>query len=190
VHGPACVLKSVGLATCILWANPTLFSPEAADGRTGQQRDHDEGGGHVAAEVRHPLGGLRSQRPPPCAQPTRCRQQSVNRASQCACRAHPVVHVEPEAAGPAAAGGEGESGGGEGGIRGRVDPADSEEHDPPPGVRSRRRFRKRGTELQGGSVRKGELETQFISKTLWLLVSSSPFLAEPPCTEDAFVDVV
>ena len=35
--------------------------------------------------------------------------------------------------------------------------------------------------LQGGSVRKGELKSNFIRKALWFGVSSSPFLAEHPC---------
>jgi hypothetical protein len=35
--------------------------------------------------------------------------------------------------------------------------------------------------VQGGSVRKGELGTRFIRKTLWFMVSSCPFLTESPC---------
>jgi hypothetical protein len=36
-----------------------------------------------------------------------------------------------------------------------------------------------GFQVQGGSVRKGGLETHFIRKKLWLGFSSSLFLAEP-----------
>jgi hypothetical protein len=37
-----------------------------------------------------------------------------------------------------------------------------------------------GPYATGGSVRKGELETRLNGKTLWFVVSSCPFLTEPP----------
>ena len=51
-----------------------------------------------------------------------------------------------------------------------------------PAPASPARSRGPGRAVQGGSARKGQLETRFIRKTLWFGVFGCPFLTEQPCT--------